>query len=304
MSYKKRDWQQYNKSLVERGNLTFWIHEKAIQCWQAKKQEHKRGAPFIFSDIAIETAIMIKFILKLSYRSLEGYLKSLFSLLDIDLPVPCYTQICKRMKKIKTSQYHLKNKAIRHVVIDATGLKVYGEGEWKVKKYGPAKRREWRKLHLAVDEETQEILFADVTKEFVSDTTFVPNIMKMKKGIQRVLMDGIADVEKLYKLAYDSGIDLLTPPKQNAKKREEPWLQKRTNRLLEIRGFGGDKKAKSLWGKLSGYSKRATVESAIARWKALFTGHLESRCACRQRSEVYIKSLIMNKMKELELSAI
>ena len=107
----------------------------------------------------------IKFILKLSYRALEGYLRYLFKILDIDLPVPCYTQICKRMKKLKFPKHLLKNKAVRHVVIDATGLKMFGEGEWKVKKHGPGKRREWRKLHLAVDEDTQEILFVDLTKE-------------------------------------------------------------------------------------------------------------------------------------------
>ncbi len=302
MSHKNRDWSKYNKSLVNRGSLTFWIHKKAVKSWKAKKQKGKKGAPFVFSDTVIETALTIKFILKLSYRALEGYLKSLLKILGIDLPVPSYTQICKRMKKLKFPKHLLRNKAVKHVVVDATGLKMYGEGEWKVKKHGPCKRREWRKLHLAVDEETQEILFVDLTKEYVSDTTLVPEIMEKRKGIERILMDGAADVESLYKLAYESGSDLLTPPKKNAKKRDEPWMQDRTRRLLEILGLGGDKEAKSLWGKLTGYSKRATVESAIARWKRLFTGYLESRCDRRQRSEVYLKSLILNEIKRLEKS--
>ncbi len=143
-------------------------HKKTLKFWRAKKQ---KGAPFIFSDTVIETAMTIKFILKLLDRKLEGYLKSLLKILGIDLPVPSYTQICKRMKKLKLPDHLLKDKAVKHVVVDATGLKVYGEGEWKVKKHGAGRRRQWRKLHLAVDEESQEILFADLTDEYTRECT-------------------------------------------------------------------------------------------------------------------------------------
>ena len=169
-------------------------------------------------------------------------------------------------------------------MIDATGLKVFGEGEWKVKKHGVGKRRQWRKLHLAVDEKTQEILFVDLTTEHEPDTKYIPEIIKKRKGIKRVLMDGAADSSSLYRLLWEQRIDLLTPPQKNARKRKEPWLQTRNNCLLEILGLGGDKEAKSLWGRLSGYSKRVTVESAIARWKKLFGYHLKSRHIDTQRA--------------------
>ncbi len=297
----RRDWSKYNKSLVNRGDLTFWINEQSLQLWKAKKKKHRKGAPFIYSDMAIQTAMIVKYALKLTYRALEGYLKYLFKILGVDLAVPCYTQICKRMKSLELPRHLLINKAVKHVVIDATGLKVYGEGEWKVKKHGASKRRVWRKMHLAVDEQTQEILFVDLTTEHICDTMFLPEIMKKRRGIKKVLMDGAADAENLYKLAWESEIDLLTPPKKTAIKRPEPWMKKRTNRLLEIRGLGGDAEAKSLWGKLSGYSKRVTVESAIARWKKLFSGHLESREDKRQHVESRLKSLIINNMKKHEL---
>jgi len=297
----RRDWSKYNKSLVNRGDLTFWIHKKSLKLWKAKKNKHRRGAPFIYSDMAIQTAMIVKYALKLTYRALEGYLKYLFKILGIDLAVPCYTQICKRMKSLELPRHLLINKAVKHIVIDATGLKVYGEGEWKVKKHGASKRRVWRKMHLAVDEQTQEILFVDLTTEHICDTIFVPEIMEKRRGIKKVLMDGAADAEDLYKLAWESEIDLLTPPKKTAIKRPEPWMKKRTNRLLEIRGLGGDAEAKSLWGKLSGYSKRVTVESAIARWKRLFSGHLESREDKRQHVESRLKSLMINNMRKQEL---
>jgi len=301
MSHKSRDWSNYNKSLVNRGDLTFWIHKNAIKSWKAIKQKHKKGAPYTFSDVAIQTAMTVKFLFKLSYRALEGFLKSLFKMLKIKVDVPCYSQICKRMKKLNFPNHLLMRQKVKHVVVDATGLKVYGEGEWKVKKHGVGKRRVWRKMHLAVNEETQEVLFVDLTKEYVPDTIFVPEIMKKREGVKRILMDGAADIESLYKWAWEIGIDLLTPPKKTAKKRQEPWMKDRTTRLLEILGLGGDAEAKSLWGKLSGYSKRATVESAISRWKKLFTGFLESRCDERQRNEVRLKALILNEMTSLKL---
>jgi len=124
--------------------------------------------------------------------------------------------------------------------------------------------------------------------------------MKERSGAERVLMDSAADTELVYKVAYDSGIDFLTPPKKNVKKRKKPWLQGRTWRLLEILDLGDDMQAKSIWGKLAGYSKKATIKSAIARWKQLFSGYLGSRCKRSQRFEVCIKYLIINEIKNLE----
>ena len=303
MQNKNRNWSEYNKSLVNRGSLTFWLDPKSLKSWNARPQKHKLGRPFTFSDHAITTAATLRYVFGLSLRAVQGFLKSIFKMLKIPFSVPCYTQICKRMKKIKLPSHLKKGKPVKHIVIDATGLKLYGEGEWKVKKHGVGKRRTWKKLHLAVDESTQEIVFAKYTKEHESDTKFIPEIVRKRKGVKRVLMDGAADSVELYRFLWERGVDLLTPPKKNARKRKEPWLQKRNERLIEILGFGGDKKAKSLWGKLSGYSKRATVESAIARWKKLFGQYLKSRCAENQEFEVIVKSLIMNKMKGLKGSA-
>jgi hypothetical protein len=218
-------------------------------------------------------------------------------MLKIELDVPCYTQVCKRMKKIELPRHLLERKKIQHIVIDCTGLKVFGEGEWKVKKHGVGGRRTWKKLHIAIDEQTQEIVFADLTSEHVHDTRFVPEIIKRRKGLKRVLMDGAADSSSLYHQAVEAGIDLLTPPPKNARKRKEPWLEARNARVLEILGLGGDQQARSIWAKLTGYNRRVTVESAIAKWKRLFGQFLKSRRVETQRLEVALKSLIINKIK-------
>lgn len=300
MRHKKRDWSNYNKSLVNRGSITLWLSPEAVRSWKAKRVKGRSGRPFQYSDNAILTATIIRHVFKLSLRTCEGFLKSIFHFFKSNLKVPCYTQICKRSKKLSLPKHFLKGKKIRHVVVDATGLKVYGEGEWKVKKHGAGKRRQWRKLHLAVDEDSQEIVFADITKEHVHDTTFVSEIIKNRKGLKRVVMDGAADSSTIYKLCWEQGIDLLTPPQKNARLRTEPHLEKRNRHLLEILGLGGDKVARSIWGKLTGYSKRSTVESAIARWKKLFGQDLKGRTEETQHLEIQIKSIILNKMKNQE----
>jgi len=300
MSHKKRDWSKYNKSLVNRGSITLWLSPETLKSLKAKKVKGKAGRPFRYSDSAILVASTIRHVFKLSLRACEGFIKSIFHLLKSNLKVPCYTQICKRSKKISLPKHFLKGKKVQHIVLDATGLKVYGEGEWKVKKHGPGKRRQWRKLHLAVDEGSQEIIFADITTEHIHDTTFVSEVIKNRKGLKRLVMDGAADSSSIYKLCEEHGIELLTPPQKNARLRTEPHLEKRNCHLLEILGLGEDKIARSIWGKLTGYSKRSTVESAIARWKKLFGQELKGRIAETQRLEVKIKSTILNEMKNQE----
>ena len=299
MSHKKRDWSKYNKSLVNRGSLTFWIDPKVLKKWKSERQKGKLGRPFKYSDTLINLAATVRYTFKLSLRSCEGFLKSILKMLKLPAKVPSYTQICRRMQKLSLSPHLLQGRSIRHVVLDATGLKVFGEGEWKVKRHGACVRRQWRKLHLAVDEHTQEILFADITSEYEPDTKFIPEIISTRKRVKRVMIDGAADDFSLHKLLWENEIDFLTPPPKNARVRKEPWLDFRNRSLLQILGLGGDKTARSLWGKLTGYSKRATVESAIARWKKLYSGHLQSRNFANQRVEVILKSEIMNKMKEL-----
>ncbi|MDG2738429.1 IS5 family transposase, partial [Vibrio parahaemolyticus] len=145
--YKTTNWKQYNKSLINRGSLTFWIDEEAIAEWKQNKQG-KRGRPRRFSDLAITTALMVKRVFSMPLRALQGFLDSVFKLANIPLVCPHYTCISRRAKEVEVSFKTKTRGAIQHLAIDATGLKVYGEGELKVKKHGTdGKRRVWRKLH-------------------------------------------------------------------------------------------------------------------------------------------------------------
>ena len=152
--YKTTNWKQYNQALINRGSLTFWIDEETIAEWKQNKQG-KRGRPRRFSDLAITTALMVKRVFSMPLRALQGFLDSVFKLANIPLVCPHYTCISRRSKDVEVSFKTKTRGAIQHLAIDATGLKVYGEGEWKVKKHGTeGKRRVWRKLHIAVDTST------------------------------------------------------------------------------------------------------------------------------------------------------
>ena len=145
------NWKEYNKALINRGSITFWIDEEAISSWYCKAHHGGRGRGHTYSDHAIQTALAIKGIFGLSLRACEGFLNSVFELMGLDIKSPDYSCISKRAKTVEVS-YRIPAKGpVMHLAIDSTGLKVFGEGEWKVKKHGAEKRRIWRKLHLTVD---------------------------------------------------------------------------------------------------------------------------------------------------------
>jgi hypothetical protein len=161
--YKTTNWKQYNRSLSNRGSLTFWIDEETISVLAQSKQ-NKRGSPRRSSDLAITTALMVKRVFSMPPRALQGFIDSIFRLAHVLLSCPHYTCISRRAMQVEVSFKTKTRGAIQHLAIDATGLKVYVEGEWKIKKYGTdGKRRVWRKLHIAVDISSHEIIAAELS---------------------------------------------------------------------------------------------------------------------------------------------
>ena len=142
---KKRDWSKYNKALVERGNVTFYIDENIL------KRDRKMktfGRPRIFSHPLIQLLLILKIQYSLSYRMLEGFAKNTLSYLYPKISLPSYSVICRRAAELKDQLPKLSSRKPQSILIDATGIKVYGEGEWKVKVQGKTKRRKWIKLHM------------------------------------------------------------------------------------------------------------------------------------------------------------
>jgi hypothetical protein len=169
--FRTRNWGEYNAALVPRGSLTLWVDEAVLGTWLNHERTGQRGAPCTYTDTAICTGLTLKALYHLPLRATEGLLTSLLKLMGLShLPVPDYSTLCRRQKSLQVAlpQQHL-GQAI-DVVVGSTGCKIYGEGEWKVRQHGISKRRTWRKLHLAVDEASGQIVGAVLSTNDVADS--------------------------------------------------------------------------------------------------------------------------------------
>ncbi len=299
-SYKKRSWNQYNKNLINRGSITFWFSEDCIKKWRAKKNKKHFGRPFLFSDDAILVAHTIRYVYNLPLRASEGFLNSIFEILSLSLISPSYTQISRRAKTLSLPSQFRSNKRITDIVFDASGLKIFGEGEWKVRTHGVSKRRSWRKIHLGICPDTQEILLAELTENTGSDIDVMIDLLNHTSlSISNIYGDGLYDAERIYKVIWKLGGKPFIPVKKNViyKQPSKPWLKSRNDQLDIIRGFGGDEIARSLWKKLTGYHRRSLVETAFSRWKKILGPFLRSKKIENQIIEAKIKCQILNKMR-------
>lgn len=300
MPRHKRDWKQYNKQLINRGNLNFWITKKTLKFWKAKKRK-KAGRPFIYSDEAIKAMLVVRFKYQLPLRELEGLFQFLSKLMNIP-GVPSYTQVCRRMRSIQLPEEFMNKKNVTDLVLDTTGLKVYGEGEWCAKRYGG--KSSWVKLHVGIDQKSGKLVLAEISKEYVHDTAYLEKaLMHCNRRKGKVLFDGIADSKRCYEICRKRNKELLTPPNRKAILRQEPEYGLRNDALRIIKGLGGDELARSIWSKLTGYSRRNEVESTIAKWKKLLGGGLRSQSLTRIKQEVKIKGMILNELIDQRQSA-
>ena len=291
---RKRNWRQYNKSLVQRGSLTFLIDPKIVKV-SGRKGRRKRGRPQEFSDQLIQSLLMIKIHYKMPYRMLEGFSRYCFEEIQQIAKVPTYSLACKRVKKLALRLPKLSACRPSTVIVDATGLRVQGEGEWKVKVHGKGRPRKWLKIHIAIDAKTQEIIGEISTESSVDDGKAFPLVMQqVSHRVRAVIGDGAYDDKAVRDLIKRKGGKALIPPPSNAVCHGIDL--DRDDAILAVRGLGGDKIAKSIWGKLSGYSRRALVETTFSRYKKMFGDRFFSKTPDRQVVENRLKCIIFNKM--------
>ncbi|TBT04062.1 IS5 family transposase [Vibrio parahaemolyticus] len=288
--YKTTNWKQYNKALINRGSLTFWIDEEAIRQWKQSKQD-KRGRPRQFSDLAITTALMVKRVFSMPLRALQGFIDSVFSLANVPIVCPHYSCISRRAKQVEVS---FKPKT-RDLAIDATGLKVYGEGEWKIKKHGTdGKRRVWRKLHLAVDTSTHEIVAAELSLSNVTDAEVLPNLLKQtRRRIIEISGDGAYDTRNCHDAIRIKRAVPLIPPREGAAFWENGHPRNLAVGCQKL--YGSNNK----WKKRYGYHKRSLSETAMYRVKQLLGGRISLRNYNAQVGETYAMIKALNKLTGL-----
>ena len=318
------NWAEYSDALVDRGRLTIWISEEAIQDWKADR-EPQQGAQWIFTDGAIETCLQIKMVYGLTLRETEGFVESLFALFAFRtfgtggaagsrLHDSFETTLSKRQGDLDIDLPTSSKSSPMHLVLDSTGLKVYGEGEWKQRIHGKQKRRTWRKLHLGVDSDTGQITAVTLTDNTDGDSSQVEPLLEetmseeseqesseqesSETSLDKVGADGAYDTFDVYKLIDSYGASPVIPPQKNAKIQKHgnaggPPLP-RDEAIRYIRGHGRNK-----WKRVHDYHQRSLAETAVYRFKGLMGRFVEARTWKNERTEVRLKAKTLNQMTRL-----
>ncbi len=190
-TYRITNWPAYDRALVARGDITFWFDQEAIAQHWTPPPTGKRGAPWRYSDWAIQMLLVLKQVFHLPYRALEGWGRSLMRLMGLDLPIPDHTHLSRRVRALVVQIPRQERHGPIHVVVDATGLKVFGEGEWQVRQHGAGKRRTWLKVHLAVDADAKDVIGVEVTTVAWADGEVFGDLVNQMEGtIEQIDADG------------------------------------------------------------------------------------------------------------------
>jgi hypothetical protein len=294
--YRVRNWSEYDRALVNRGSLTIWISEEAIAKWKPEGLK-QRGAQKEYSDFAIETALTLKEVFHLTNRGTEGLIGSIFQLMRVDLSVPDHTTLSRRGKDLEV-KLPKRKKIIGHLVVDSTGLKLYGEGEWKMRNHGKSKRRVWRKIHLSVDNESGEIQAGLLSEAGLSDAEALTSMLdEIDLQFDNFFADGAYDKRSVYRdiQKHSPDCQINIPPRKNARIWQHGNCKApphpRDENLRYIRRHG-----RHAWKQDSNYHQRSLAETAMFRMKTIFGDHLSARLLSTQRTQALIRCRALNIM--------
>lgn len=295
--YRVKNWKDYNRDLIQRGNLTIWI-EEGLQNWYEPIDPLKRGRPRIYSDAAVECMSMLRLLFELPLRMTQGLTMSLLEKMGLSWSVPNYTTLSRRLKKLKRTLFaDGKKRHPAHILIDSTGLKVYGEGEWKVRQHGVGKRRTWRRFHLVIDAKSLEILAEEITDRDTVDPVMLPALVsRLGKSVKKLSGDGAFDGLPCRKFLADKKIIAIVPPPANAKTRDGPEtaLRRRNRDIRFIRQHGIN-----AWKKKVKYHRRSLIETTMCRQKIILGEKLHSRNFDNQKVEGTLRCKILNTITRL-----
>jgi len=293
--YRTLNWSSYYRALINRGNIAIWFDPNT----QWYEQPHgKQGRNQTYSDTAIQFCLMIKSLFRLSLRMVTGFVQSLIQLFGLDWAAPDYSTLCRRQKHIDISICYQRSSGGLHLLIDSTGLKFLGEGEWKRKKHQPEYRRQWRKLYIGIDAETLQIRAVQLTTNNISDSQVLGDLLNQippVEPIDSVYTDGAYDTKQCREMISDRQAHAVIPARKNAK----PWKDtkisslERNELLRTVKHLG-----KTIWKNWSGYHRRSLIETKMHCIK-LLGDKLTSRSFPGQVNEIHARVAVLNKFKEL-----
>ena len=260
--YRVTNWAEYDKALVRRGDITLWISEDAIDEWTPKRSG-KRGAPRRYSDLAIETALTLRLVYRLPLRQAEGFLRSLLSIMGLDLGAPDHTTLSRRSRQLNIALKPKVSSKPIDLIIDSTGLSIVGQGEWAAAKHGKRGKRGWRKLHIGVNGEG-EIVAQVLTDSNVDDAkTGLDLIEQVGDDIKEVIGDAAYDTSAIYEASGARGAKVVVPPVKGAVVSGPKLpLSARDETVLKVNAMG-----RREWKKESGYHRQGRVENTFFRYK-------------------------------------
>jgi hypothetical protein len=300
--YRVMNWPDYDGALQRRGSLTVWVTPEALAAWHPPKMG-RRGRSQHYSDVAIETGHLLRLAFGRPWRQTEGLLRSLATVLGVDVGIPDHTTFSRRSPGLALagSLAQAQARGPVHVVIDATGLQVHGAGEWLVEKHGGRGRRNWRKLHLAVDPDSGEILASELTTAEEGDAALVgPLLARITGPIASVTADGAYDGEPVYRAVAERQPDppaaVVVPPRASAvpgpTADTAPTQRDRHIGMIRDKGRMG-------WQKAVGYGRRSLGETAMFRYKTIIGRGLRARTLPAQKTEARVACSVLNRMSRL-----
>jgi transposase len=298
MKFRVTNWAEYESGLRRRGSLNLWITPEAVAGWAAPRRKTRGGQPR-YPDLAIETTLMLGMVFGLRLRQSEGLLSSALEMMGLALPVLDHTTLSRRARTWKPSARSKDRQCVAdgpiHVLVDSTGLKIYGAGQWLEEKHGAKSRRGWRKLHLAVDADSGEIIAHSLTDQETGDASELePLLDQINDEIGQLIADGAYDGAPTYDavLRHSPGARIVIPPRSNAVDRPNAQAAcQRDDHIVSMKIDGRPKRQKS-----TGYGKRALVETAMGRYKGIIGPRLRARSLCVQQTEAAIGVDILNRM--------
>jgi hypothetical protein len=292
--YKVTNWSVYEAGLRQRGSLTIWFTEEAIAAWRAAPRTTP-GGQARYSDLAIETSLILRTVFHQPLRQTEGLVGSLLELMGLDLPVPDHSTLSRRSRTLAVASQAASGPV--HLLIDSTGVKLSGPGEWLVEKHGTQRRRAWRKLHLGVDAKTGTIVASTLTSKEVDDAAELgPLLDQIDDPLAAVIADGAYDQDRVYDGVAEHSAEavVVVPPRStavlSASAETNPTQRDRHIQVIAEQG-------RMAWQKTSGYNARAGVEGTMSRYKRIIGDILRSHSRPAQETRIAVS--ILNRMLDL-----
>ncbi|MBX5212429.1 IS5 family transposase [Rhizobium sp. NZLR11] len=296
------NWAEYNESLRRRGDLTVWLSDDARNLWSASRRL-SRGGQRKYSDLAITLCLTLRVVYGLPLRQTQGLIRSVARLMGLDVAVPDFSTLSRRSKglALPPAEHRSGNQGPVHLVVDSTGLKIVGAGEWlQTKHCAKAKHKRWRKLHLGLDLVSSEIICSDLTTDEIGDPTALPDLLdQIDSCVARFIADGAYDgvqTRNLLAARLADNPDVIIPPPKNAVANSDaavkPTVRDRHIAEIALRG-------RLAWQKSTGYNQRTRIETQMGRWKAVIGPKLRARKFDNQKTEARIGVRVLNRMTEL-----